>query len=103
MPRGLRFGICTDQHMSWDLAVERWRLFDDLGFDSPDCDHYVQPSRPTGPYFEGWTLLAALADMVGQYREAGVNGSIVDQPAPGQLPMAERIAAERLPRLKFEA
>src|SRR5205814_3449620 len=26
-----------------------------------DCDHYVQPSRPDGPYLEGWTLLAALA------------------------------------------
>ena len=62
MPRGLRFGICTDQNMSWELTVERWRLFEDLGFDSLwDCDHYVQPSRPTGPYFEGWTLLAGLA------------------------------------------
>jgi len=62
MPAGLRFGICTDQNMSWELTVERWRLFEDLGFDSLwDCDHYVQPSRPSGPYFEGWTLLAALA------------------------------------------
>src|SRR5215204_4354062 len=62
MPGGLRFGICTDQNMSWELTVERWRLFEDLGFDSLwDCDHYVQPSRPTGPYFEGWTLLAGLA------------------------------------------
>ena len=48
--------------MSWELTVERWRLFEDLGFDSLwDCDHYVQPSRPTGPYLEGWTLLAGLA------------------------------------------
>jgi F420-dependent oxidoreductase-like protein len=62
VPNGLRFGICTDQNMSWELTVERWRLYEDLGFDSLwDCDHYVQPSRPTGPYFEGWTLLAALA------------------------------------------
>jgi alkanesulfonate monooxygenase SsuD/methylene tetrahydromethanopterin reductase-like flavin-dependent oxidoreductase (luciferase family) len=42
--------------------VERWQLFDRLGYDSAwVCDHYIQPSRPTGPYFEGWTLLAALA------------------------------------------
>jgi alkanesulfonate monooxygenase SsuD/methylene tetrahydromethanopterin reductase-like flavin-dependent oxidoreductase (luciferase family) len=42
--------------------VERWQLFDRLGYDSAwVCDHYLQPSRPTGPYFEGWTLLAALA------------------------------------------
>jgi len=62
MPTGLRFGICTDQNMSWDTTAERWKLFESLGFDSLwDCDHYVQPSRPTGPYFEGWALLAALA------------------------------------------
>lgn len=60
--RPLRFGICTDQNMSWEKTVERWRLFEEYGFDSAwDCDHWVQPSRPTGPYFEAWTLLAALA------------------------------------------
>jgi F420-dependent oxidoreductase-like protein len=48
--------------MSWELTAERWRLFEDLGFESIwDCDHYVQPSNPTGPYHEGWTLLAGLA------------------------------------------
>jgi F420-dependent oxidoreductase-like protein len=58
----LQFGLVTDQNMSWPTLVERWRLFESLGFDSAwDCDHYVQPSRPTGPYFEAWTLLAGLA------------------------------------------
>jgi F420-dependent oxidoreductase-like protein len=58
----LRFGIVTDQNLSWLRLVERWQLFEKLGFDSVwDCDHYVQPSRPTGPYLEGWTLLAGLA------------------------------------------
>ena len=58
----LRFGICTDQNLPWPTLVERWRYFEALGFDSVwDCDHYIQPSRPTGPYFEGWTLLAGLA------------------------------------------
>jgi F420-dependent oxidoreductase-like protein len=62
MPAGLRFGICTDQNMPWETTVERWKLYESLGFDSLwDCDHYVQPSRPTGPYFEGWALLAGLA------------------------------------------
>jgi F420-dependent oxidoreductase-like protein len=57
-----RIGLCTDQNMTWPTTVERWRYFERLGFDSLwVCDHYVQPSRPTGPYFEGWTLLAALA------------------------------------------
>jgi F420-dependent oxidoreductase-like protein len=58
----VRFGIVTDQNMPWSTTVERWRLFEKLGFDSAwDCDHFVQPSRPSGPYFEAWTLLAALA------------------------------------------
>jgi F420-dependent oxidoreductase-like protein len=62
MPRPLRFGLCTDQNLTWPRTLERWRLFERLGFDSAwDCDHYVQPSRPDGPYLEGWTLLAALA------------------------------------------
>ena len=57
-----RFGLCTDQNMPWPKTLERWRLFERLGFDSAwDCDHYVQPSRPDGPYLEAWTLLAALA------------------------------------------
>src|SRR5438045_6611008 len=43
--------------------------FDDLGFHSVwDCDHFVQPSRPTGPYFEAWTLLAGLAAVTSRIR-----------------------------------
>jgi alkanesulfonate monooxygenase SsuD/methylene tetrahydromethanopterin reductase-like flavin-dependent oxidoreductase (luciferase family) len=58
----IRFGICTDQNLPFTALVERWQEFDRLGFDSVwDCDHFNQPSQPTGPYFEGWTLLAALA------------------------------------------
>src|SRR5438067_355856 len=49
--------------------VERWKTFDDLGFHSVwDCDHFVQPSRPTGPYFEAWTLLAGLAAVTSHIR-----------------------------------
>lgn len=48
--------------MPWQTTVERWRLLERLGFDSAWlCDHLVQPSHPQGPYFEAWTLLAALA------------------------------------------
>ena len=50
----LRFGICTDQNLSFDSLVERWQLFEKLGFDSVwDCDHFNQTSNETGPYFEG--------------------------------------------------
>src|SRR5438067_3207543 len=59
---GLRFGICIDQNLPWTTTVERWQLIEALGFDSIwNCDHLIQPSRPDGPYFEGWTQLAGLA------------------------------------------
>lgn len=62
MAHAVRIGLCTDQNLPWVETVARWQYFEQLGFDSLwDCDHYVQPSRPTGPYYEGWTLLAALA------------------------------------------
>lgn len=62
MARSFTFGICTDQNMTWEDTVERWRLLEKLGFESAWlCDHLIQPSRPEGPYFESWTLLAALA------------------------------------------
>jgi F420-dependent oxidoreductase-like protein len=65
----VRFGIVTDQNLPWPTLVERWKLFDGLGFDSAwDCDHFMQPSRPTGPYFEAWTLLAALAAVTERIR-----------------------------------
>ena len=69
MPRGMRFGICTDQNLPFSTLVERWQYFERLGFDSAwDCDHFNQPSRPTGPYYEGWTLLAALAARTSRIR-----------------------------------
>jgi alkanesulfonate monooxygenase SsuD/methylene tetrahydromethanopterin reductase-like flavin-dependent oxidoreductase (luciferase family) len=61
--------LCTDQNLPWQTTVERWRYFEELGFDSLwDCDHFQQPSRPNGPYFEGWTLLAALAAQTSRVR-----------------------------------
>ena len=69
MNRRVRFGLCTDQNLSWKETVERWQLFERLGIDSAwDCDHYLQPSRPDGPYLEAWTLLAALAAQTSRLR-----------------------------------
>jgi alkanesulfonate monooxygenase SsuD/methylene tetrahydromethanopterin reductase-like flavin-dependent oxidoreductase (luciferase family) len=57
-----RFGLCTDQNLPFETLLDRWQRFEVLGFDSTwVCDHFNQTSNETGPYFEGWTLLAALA------------------------------------------
>lgn len=65
----MRFGIVIDQNLDWKTTVERWKMFDELGFDSVwNCDHLIQPSRPNGPYFEAWTQLAALATVTRRAR-----------------------------------
>lgn len=62
MIRSIRYGICTDQSLPYRTLVDRWKYYEELGFDSIwDCDHFNRPSSPSDPYFEGWTLLAALA------------------------------------------
>jgi len=65
----LRFGICTDQNQPFPRLVERWRLYEELGFDSLwDCDHLADPGNPAGPYFEAWTTLAGLARFTSRVR-----------------------------------
>src|SRR5439155_3250942 len=69
MTRRFLFGICTDQNMTWEKTVERWQLFERLGYESAWlCDHLVQPSRPHGPYMEAWTLLGGLAAVTSRIR-----------------------------------
>jgi alkanesulfonate monooxygenase SsuD/methylene tetrahydromethanopterin reductase-like flavin-dependent oxidoreductase (luciferase family) len=42
--------------------VSAWQRLEALDFDSLwVADHFVNPFRPSEPWFEGWTLLAALA------------------------------------------
>ena len=58
----IRFGIWTPQVTPWPEIAERWQHFETLGFDSVwVVDHFVNPYQSTGPWFECWTLLAALA------------------------------------------
>jgi len=62
MAQALRFGVMTIQNVSWSTLVERWRQLDELGFDSAwVADHFTNPWYPSEPWFEGWTLLSALA------------------------------------------
>ena len=62
MDHQLRFGFLTVQNAPWPTMIERWRFLEALGFDSVWlADHFVNPNEPAQPWFEGWTLLAALA------------------------------------------
>lgn len=58
----VRFGLVIPQLVPWPGMLERWRTAEDLGFDSAwVVDHFVNPAMHTGRWFEGWTMLAALA------------------------------------------
>lgn len=49
-------------HLPWTVIAEQWQRLEELGYDVAwDCDHFVDPYAPAEPWFEGWTLLAALA------------------------------------------
>ena len=60
----LRFGIhAGQQHTTFDEYLALWRLAEDVGLDWASVfDHFLPiQSDPTGPCFEGFTLLAAMA------------------------------------------
>jgi len=62
MNQELRFGIITLQNVAWEKQVEHWQYIEALGFDTVWlADHFVNPYRPSEPWFEAWALLAALA------------------------------------------
>jgi F420-dependent oxidoreductase-like protein len=64
MSEGLRFGIHSgQQHATFDEYLALWRLAEEVGLDWASVFDHILPiqSNPTGPCFEGMTLLAAMA------------------------------------------
>ncbi len=62
MTHPLQFGIATPQDLSWQTLVEHWKHIESLGYDSVwVADHFVNPHKIEDDWFDGWTLLAALA------------------------------------------
>jgi len=69
MDHRLRFGFLTVQNAPWPAMIERWRYLETLGFDAVWlADHFVNPNEPAQSWFEGWTLLAALATQTSRIR-----------------------------------
>jgi len=58
----LRFGAMVLPNASRKEIVKRFKYTEELGFDITGTgDHFVDWSRPNDPWFELWTLLAAIA------------------------------------------
>jgi alkanesulfonate monooxygenase SsuD/methylene tetrahydromethanopterin reductase-like flavin-dependent oxidoreductase (luciferase family) len=58
----LRFGAGLLPNASWKEMIKRFKYTEELGFDITGTgDHFFDPSTPNAPWFELWTLLAALA------------------------------------------
>ncbi|HKS40455.1 MAG TPA: LLM class flavin-dependent oxidoreductase, partial [Blastocatellia bacterium] len=65
MARRIRFGLQTpQQHVTFEGLRETWKLIDSLGYDTAWVfDHFfpILTDDVSGPCYEGWTLLTALA------------------------------------------
>jgi alkanesulfonate monooxygenase SsuD/methylene tetrahydromethanopterin reductase-like flavin-dependent oxidoreductase (luciferase family) len=62
MTHSLRFGIMVLQNLPYPEMVERYQHIEALGYDSAwVADHFVDPYVRDKPWFDAWTMLAALA------------------------------------------
>ncbi len=62
MSHALRFHVLTLPNVPWSELAKRYRHIEELGFDVGGvADHFVDWTNPATPWFEAWTLLAAIA------------------------------------------
>lgn len=65
----LTFGIQTPPFHDWPTMTADWEWFEALGWDSIWIpDHFLPTFRRDLPFFESWTLLAALANVTKRVR-----------------------------------
>ncbi len=61
-PHDLKFYVMTLPNVPWDDLLARYQRFEELGFDiAAIADHFVDWGNPPSPWFEAWTLAAAIA------------------------------------------
>ncbi len=69
MSHNLRFQVLTLPNAPWNELLRRYRNLEELGFDlAGGADHFVDWSNPSSPWFEQWTLMAAIARETTQIR-----------------------------------
>jgi alkanesulfonate monooxygenase SsuD/methylene tetrahydromethanopterin reductase-like flavin-dependent oxidoreductase (luciferase family) len=62
MSHALRFHVLILPSQPWSELARRYRHVEELGFDVAGiADHFVDWTNPARPWFEAWTLLAAVA------------------------------------------
>ena len=97
----LRFGILAPQVVPYAVQVERWHELDEYGFDSLwFADHFVNPNRPAGRWFDGYTLMAAAAAQTSRIRLGALVTSItIRHPA---LLAKEALTIDHISNGRFE-
>ena len=59
----MKFGLNVDPHVPFDVLTQRWRTAEDLGFDQLwIADHSRDYRNPSNPWFQGWTVMAVMAE-----------------------------------------
>jgi F420-dependent oxidoreductase-like protein len=98
-----RWADCWNASGTAAEVAERNRILDEkcaeLGRDPKSLRRSVYfwvPRSSDDP----WSSVDAFVDVVGRYREAGIEEFVIDQPREGQLGMLERVAADVIPRLR---
>ncbi|HEU5424561.1 MAG TPA: TIGR03560 family F420-dependent LLM class oxidoreductase [Nitrolancea sp.] len=65
----LRIGIGTGNRLPFPELAGMWREIEELGFDSAwVVDHFLAGQDELTPYFEAWTLIAALSQQTSRIR-----------------------------------
>jgi alkanesulfonate monooxygenase SsuD/methylene tetrahydromethanopterin reductase-like flavin-dependent oxidoreductase (luciferase family) len=69
MTHPIRFGIMAIQDTPWSTLVEHWKHIEALGYDSVWVgDHFLNPHAIEEGWFDGWSVLAAMATQTSTIR-----------------------------------